>query len=340
MVRQRLSILLIAFSVITPIAANAKDALSLDAEVVRLEKFHRDLSARYEKARAEVEAKLAWADYFPISCNGRLTTQSNTPISTANRTAQATLYFTPYHGNKIALFTDGRWMIYTFTQRSIALTGLTAGANYDVFAYDNNGTVTLELSAAWASNTTRTDALTRLDGVWVKSSNTSRRYLGTFRSVTTTTTEDSATNRFVWSYCNRAHRSFSVLDLTNTWTYNGTAWRQANASTANLVSMVIGINEALVTARVHGVPGTATALTWASVGIGIDSTTTNSALLMGGAANPNLGMSASAEYSGYPGIGFHQLNWIETTDGTNTVTFWGDNNNARVRCGLEGWLEG
>lgn len=77
---------------------------------------------------------------------GRLTTESGVPVSTSNRTAQGTIYWTPYNGNQIGIYDGTRWKLYTFTEKSLALTGLIPnGVVSNVFIYDNSGTLTLEL---------------------------------------------------------------------------------------------------------------------------------------------------------------------------------------------------
>jgi len=130
-------------------------------------------------------------------CQGRLTVESGVAVSTSDQTGKSNLYFTPYRGNKVALYDGSRWKLYAFSEVSLSLTSLTSGKNYDVFLYDNSGTLTLELSAAWTNNTTRADALSTQDGVTVKSGAATRRWLGTIRTTGATTTEDSATKRFV-----------------------------------------------------------------------------------------------------------------------------------------------
>lgn len=82
---------------------------------------------------------------------GRLTLTTATPITTADVTAATTLYFTPYKGNRIALYNGARWKTRTFTERSIAIPS-TTNTLYDVFIYDDAGTLTLEL-VAWNSPT-------------------------------------------------------------------------------------------------------------------------------------------------------------------------------------------
>jgi hypothetical protein len=178
---------------------------------------------------------------------GRLTTESGVPASASDHTAQSTIYFTPYQGNRIALYSGSAWAEHTFTERSLALSGLTADKNYDVFLYDNSGTLTLELSAAWTNNTTRADALALQDGVWVKSGAPTRRYLGTIRTTGTTTTEDSRAKRFVWNYYNRLTRPcYKADEADHTYAVNSErSWGGAVANT--LVEFVYGLGEDGVT---------------------------------------------------------------------------------------------
>src|SRR5262249_22910753 len=155
---------------------------------------------------------------------------------------------------------------------SLPLSGLTSGKNYDVFAFPSSPTAAaLELSAAWTNNTTRADALTTLNGVLVKSSDNSRRYIGTIRATGTTTTADDLTHRFVWNFYNRVHRDLLVADTTANWTYANATVRQANGSSSNKVEVVCG-EPVLIKASIHAMyhQHSGTAL----VGIGVDSTTT------------------------------------------------------------------
>ena len=117
----------------------------------------------------------------PALAQGRLTFTSGSPIMTSTVSSAGTIYYTPYNGNLISLYNGTSWKTMSFSEISLSLT-LTSGKNYDVFAYDNSGTVTLELSSAWTNDTTRTDALTLQDGVYVKSGATTRKYLGTLRA--------------------------------------------------------------------------------------------------------------------------------------------------------------
>lgn len=63
---------------------------------------------------------------------------------------QTTIYWTPYGGNAVALYNGSSWNEYIVTEKSLALSGLTPWRLYDIFAYDNSGTVTLE-SLGWTA---------------------------------------------------------------------------------------------------------------------------------------------------------------------------------------------
>lgn len=250
----------------------------------------------------------------PAICEGRLTLTSGTAITTSDVTAAGTLYFTPYNGNRIGLYSGSAWAISTFSELSLALT-LTDATNYDVFLDDDATTLSV---VAWTNATTRATALVLQDGIAVKSGDTTKRYLGTIRASGTNTTEDSLAKRFVFNAYHRRQRPMKVIETTDSWTYGTASWRAANNSTANKVSYVCGLSEdpveATVNVRITNGAG--------SVGIGVDSSTANSAQLFTD-INVSLAVMNSASYQGFPGIGYHDLYWIEYGR-VATVSFFGD----------------
>lgn len=270
-------------------------------------------------------------------CEGRLSTESGVGVSTTNRTSQSTLYFVPYLGSMIALY-DGvsGWELFNFTQRTLTLAALTSGKNYDVFLYNNAGTLTLELSAAWTNDTTRADALTTQDGIYVKSGATSRRYMGTIRTTSTTTTEDSTSKRFVWNQCNPFVRTLLVIDTTDSWTYTGDTWRAANNSAGNLVEYVTGMANILVTARALVLAKSSSGVVdYISSGVGVDASASNSADIRGTSVDSGAISQVWGYYEGYPGLGYHYLQWIERAHSATSVTFYGDNGNgSRYQSGM------
>lgn len=262
----------------------------------------------------------------------------------ADVATSTTLYFQPYVHGRIALWNGSIWVLRTSnTAISLALGTLSSDTNYDVFAYDNSGTIALELSAAWASDTSRSDALTRLSGTLVKNADNTRRYIGTLRMMSTTECIDASNKRFLWNFYNQVERVMSVVDTTNTWTYANpnSVWRAARAQATNCFEYVCGDTTSLK-ARVYGhafVSSTA-AGNMAAVGIGIDSTTVNSAITYGGVPNSTtLLMTLAGEYMGLPSTGYHKITWLETgVGGAVTYTFDGDNGSATSNASQSGMV--
>jgi hypothetical protein len=177
---------------------------------------------------------------------------SGSPITLVDQAAKTTVYFTPYLGNRISLYdgSDG-WITHTFTEVSVAVPGTTDNP-FDVFAYSDSGTVTLE-TVVWTNDTTRATALAFQDGIYVKTGATTRRYLGTCRTTDASgETEDSKALRFVWNYYNRLERRLELIDSTG-HDYNTGAWRPWNNDAAILTAYIIGVVEdsVLVTAVIE-----------------------------------------------------------------------------------------
>jgi hypothetical protein len=273
---------------------------------------------------------------------GRLTLTSGTPVTTADVTGATSVYFTPYGGNRVALYTSSLWKLYTFTEVTLALGTLTSALPYDVFLYDSSGTLTLE-AVAWTSKTARATALTTQDGVLVKTGSTNKRYLGTFYTTATTTTEDSFAKRFLWNYYNRVRRALRVRDTTDSWNYTTASFRQANGATANQLDIVVGVAEVLLEVGVQGQASNTNAAVNAIVAIGEGSTTTMvtgclTSFTRVDAAGQQVGPTASLRI--YPAIGRQFYAWLELSTATGTTTWYGDNASLIQQSGIYGSIDG
>lgn len=263
------------------------------------------------------------SDTLPLETIGhRLTLTSAVPVTTSDVIGASTLYLTPYKSNRIAIYdtTNTRWSMFYVPEISIALAGLTTPLPYDVFAYNSTGTtVALELTA-WTSDTARATSLVQQDGVWVSSADATRRYIGTIYTTGATTTEDSAANRLVWNYYNRVKRSMFVQITSGSYVYSSATYQAANGATSSSFEMVRGFDEdsmlVKVSAQAHHNAGTAIV----SVGVGLDSQTVNSAIAYGNTITTTP-TSLTAEWAGSPGVGYHQIFWLEQGDGTGTTTW-------------------
>lgn len=263
--------------------------------------------------------------FAPMVCEGRLTLTSGVPVTTVDVTAATTVYFTPYRGNRIALY-DGTatWTTLSFSALSISVPSV-ANQMYDVFAYNNAGAATLELTA-WSNDTTRATALTLQDGVYVRSGATTRRYLGSLRTLAAGQTEDSLANRYLWNYYNRAVRPMLRLEPTSSWTYSVATTRQANGSTANQLNFILGVSEDALSASVLGrvSNSTATARTCA-VFVSLDSTTNVTAPYYFSFAT-NAGYTPVSQGNVfYAGAGRHFISWNEQGAGADMQTWIGGN---------------
>jgi hypothetical protein len=188
---------------------------------------------------SDVSGNALWQPPFVDNgiCQGRLTLVSGNPV--ADVTSASTVYFTPYMGNRVTLYDGSSWTLMTFTERSLSLSGLTANTNYDIFLYNNAGTLTLE-TTAWSNATTRATGLVLQDGVYVRSGATTRRYLGTLRTgATAGQSMDTDRARFVWNFYNQTDRVLVREDATS-HTYTTAVWRPWN-NTSLPIEMVLGL---------------------------------------------------------------------------------------------------
>lgn len=269
---------------------------------------------------------------FPMQA--RLTLTTNVPVTTSDVTAAGTLYWTPYKGNKITLFDgSGNPGVYELTQKSLSLS-LTSGSVYDIFAYNNSGTPTLE-SLVWSSATARATALALNKGMYVKSGDNTRVYLGTILASGTNQTEDSESKRYVFNYYNRVLRKLKAKDTTNSWAYTTASYREINAGTTygtSRVGLCIGYSEDIVSAIVTGVGTASSGNPSIAAGIGLDSATNVADINSPVVLTSVVGDAAHAWWSGYPGIGLHYLAALEY-GGTN-VTMYGDNGASVFQTGL------
>lgn len=258
--------------------------------------------------------------------NGRLTLTSGSPVTTSD-VSGSTIYFTPYKGNRIFLYntTTSKWELFNFSEISATIP-LTTNTNYDVFIYNNSGTLTLEL-VAWTDNTTRATPLTTQDYVYVKSGDANKRYLGTIRTgATAGQAEDKAGKRFVWNYYNRVKKSNFTHDSSVTsWTSISTSYEQMNGGNLNWKhEFVVGIDENTVYAfaGVH-CRGTIVILT-----IALDTTTTFTQNAPVNSFDGTANMMLFASYFGNLGIGYHYLQVLDRIYSSGTAIFYNENSSS------------
>lgn len=261
-----------------------------------------------------------------VTPGGRLTLESGVPVSTTDQTAKTSVYFTPYVHNMIVLWDGADWCPTTFTEKTLALGTLTSGKPYDVFGYLSAGALVLE-SLAWTDDTTRATAVTLQDGRYCKSGDKTRLYLGSFYTTSTTTTADAVATRYLWNMYNRRRRQLIAKDATTSWTYATNSWRQARATSSNKIELINGISDAILDVTVACVAsGTGVS---GQVGIGVNSTTTNSpdahgsqSIAVVSASTAGFGLSVTRLLA-TPTIGYSYFAWLEQPSSGSTATFYG-----------------
>lgn len=275
---------------------------------------------------------------------GRLTLESGVPVSTTDQTAKTTLYYTPFVHDQLWLFTASAITRYTFSEISLSGPSLTSGKNYDVFCYDDAGTLKLELSAAWTNDSTKADALAWQAGVgWVKSADHSRFWLGMIRASATNQMSDTAASRLVWNRFRQVRRDLIAAgEATQYWDYGTATWRAANANTTvgqGRVEFVRGASDSTVSCdyltRIfanapNGGDGTP--------GVGLDSTTVNSAAVFASGYAYTNAMSLTAKWQANVAVGYHYLQSLEIAPSSFTTRFYGRYTNV-CQSGLMGTIQ-
>jgi hypothetical protein len=283
---------------------------------------------------------------------GRITLTTNTPVMSATAAAQTTIYYTPYLHNSIELYDGANWVPATFAQISQLTTDATkspaavaTGNVYDLFVWNDAGTIRCTRGPAWSSTTSRgtgagTSELTTVEGIKLNANSITNgpaaqrgRYVGTVYSdqsnaVSYILGASSVAGMLgVWNMHNRVFVATTATDATATWTYSTATYRSANNNTANRVTWVSGLAEESSSAVHQFAISLAVNGALARAGVALDAT--NTADKQGtylATANATGVLSSIAKNNYAPQLGLHFIQATEIGDGTNTATFNGGAN--------------
>jgi hypothetical protein len=294
-----------------------------------------------------------------VDPGGRLSLTTGTPVTTSDVTGASTVFYIPYGHSKVPLYDGTSWALYSIATELSQTTSDTTkspaavanNSNYDLFVWNDVGTLRCTRGPAWTSDTARgtgvgTTEIARKDGRYVNANSISNGpaaqrglYVGTVRSDGSAQINDSMAKRHVWNTYNWLLRPMRVTEATNSWGYNTATWRQANNSAANQLDVVCGLNERTVNVRIHA-SADCGAAEHVRVGIGLDST----AGFVSGCINVEVGTptnvvaSVVAAWSGFTGLGRHTLTWLEKGNaGGGGVIWFGDSGaGTDVQSGIAG----
>lgn len=267
---------------------------------------------------------------------GRITLTSGVPVTTVDVSTVGSIFYEPYVHDKIALFDGSDWKELTFSGTSLVVSGETPSFPYDVFAFDSGGTFALELGPAWTDQTIRSAAVSQQDGIFVRTSDPTRRLLGTIRLNSSSLVSESLTIRNVSNLYNQVIRKMFRGESTATWDYTTDTFRIANNNGANLLEVTTVFADfpvrAWVTAQFFNTTDTGVR---AGSGIGIANNTTNEAdtTMSAGSAIAN-----STRHTGMAEItdardGFRSFRWLEKSNATGTTRWYGTDAD-RSRSGI------
>jgi hypothetical protein len=175
---------------------------------------------------------------------GRLTLTTGVPVTTSDVATATTLYYTPYKHNRVELWNGSGWVRYTFSEISLVTPSLTNAKPYDIWLYDNAGTLTLE-ALVWTDASTRATAIVQQDGVWCKTGALTRRLVGTIYPSATDTMTDTLAFRGVSNVDNAVPRpiylnpGYANDNTTTSYTNNSTTWGLANGGTGATATYVL-----------------------------------------------------------------------------------------------------
>ncbi len=282
---------------------------------------------------------------------------TNAPVLTGDAVSQTAVYLHPFHGN-MALASNGS-SIYPrqFTKQTLTLVSAhVANTIYDCFAWDDNGTLRFVTGPAWFNSAAGggsrgsgagTTELTLLDGVYVNAVSMTGRngattwtvpalsavyvgsiYMdGTNGELTCHRTFGQSRKWGVWNAWNRRPIILKMGDSTGSWTYSSTTIRQSNGASGNTAAIFSGLAEELfhintsqsVTLANNGSAGFS--------GIGVNSTTAYSGRRGAASAGASTGIGQSVELAAKhvvaPSLGIQNINFLESTNGSGTQTFYG-----------------
>lgn len=295
---------------------------------------------------------------------GRLTLTSGISVTTSDVTGGTSIYYTPHVNDLLPLYDGTVWAVKQFTELELVLdsdSGHTGyhqnGKCFDVYVFDDSGTLRLGSSPMWTDVNNRGAAndIARLNGRWTNAASLQLRfgsasgslvtvaagealYVGTFLTTSDGATSDSLLYRHLWNTYNRAPRAIRSLDTTDSWTYSTATWRLANNSANSILGFVRGLDEDAVSAQVMASVSNDTATPRAVfVAVGVSSASAPSGSRTVAMCTSAVYGAPHGAYHGFPGLGYQYVSWLEMGTGVDIQTWYGDNGSTtNLQSGISG----
>ncbi|NDD75634.1 MAG: hypothetical protein EBZ40_11765, partial [Gammaproteobacteria bacterium] len=346
-----------ATTLILPGSANIATAAG-DAAVLSSDASGNWRCLHYQKADGTAVVGGA-ASGAPSEPQGRLTLSSGTPVMVSTVSAATTVFYSPYVGRFVPLYngttytmTDvGGELSQATTDSTKSPTACASNSNYDLFVWNDGGTLRCTRGPAWTSDNARgtgagSTELVRINGILLNANAITNgpaaqrgTFVGTIRTnassqVDWTFAGSAAAGRFsVWNAYNRVSVASTVFDPTDSWTYTTATWRQSNGAATNQISIVAGLAENAIRVTAIACGANATPV-YVSPGVGVNSTTANSATLRLGGMFGTIPMPCVALYSAAATLGWTTYSWLEISQASGTSTWFGDNGGIYIQTGM------
>jgi hypothetical protein len=271
------------------------------------------------------------------SMSGRLTLTSGIAVLTSNVSGAGTIYYTPYVGSYIPIYDGTNFVPTVFSELSNVLAdsstgkaGPAAGAvssNYDLFVWNDSGTVRLTRGPAWTSATARgtgsgTTEIARVNGIHLNEqsiTNGPAAQRGTYVGTIRTNASSQVDMRFsdvdiasavatvgVWNMYHRVELLSRIIhNGGGTHTYSTSGWRQYGGLANAQINFVTGLAEDSVKVALGaGISNTATGDHF--VGVQIDATTGARLPYVRGLTNSKL-VGVGLSNAMPPQLGYHYI---------------------------------
>lgn len=269
-----------------------------------------------------------------IPPQGRLTLTTAVPVTTSDVTAATTLYYTPYQGISVPIYDGTSFANTTFAELSQLTTDATkspaavaASKVYDIFVWNDAGTLRATRGPAWTNDTTPGYTLTLTNGILLNTSIITNgpaalrgTYVGTVRSDASSQLNDSLTLRYVWNMYNRVLRqglgTFSTDRTTASATY-------VELNSEIRVSFVIGRSEDVIVAMAGGSVANS-APSFCGSAIGFDGTTAQAGLETNCVSSSTSGTGFWIAGQAIIAAGAHYATLLGATNGGSTGNWEGN----------------
>ncbi len=268
-----------------------------------------------------------------VAPQGRLTLATATPVMTTTQSAKTTIYYTPYVGDQVPIYSGSAMVTTTFAELSVGTSDTTkspaaigASKVNDWFVWNDSGTIRVGHGPDWTNSTTRSagTALTLVHGILLNNASITNGPAAS-RGTYVGTTRSNGSSQLDWIYpvtgapptagffgLFNAYNQETVAaffgDSTSTWTYGSASWRQIRGDTTAQITYVDGSGTTAIDAK-HASAVNGADYSW--VGVGIDSNSAVSGISTPVLSGASFVCGALAAYSGVVGLGVHVVSAIE-----------------------------